>query len=156
MRLEALNLSTNNFRIRSEAVVYNKDGILCIYEDGYILFPGGGTDQGETPLQGVMRESIEEADTKLLDVVGQGKLAAVWDKENPLDPDYIGEMTHFFTAFNGGTLGTEHRDRENFEVKPFDEVLSFIKEVMVLPDQFWARQNNLKRIELVELARGLV
>lgn len=149
MRLEALNLSNNNFRIRSEAVVYNDSGILCIYEDGYILFPGGGTDQGETPLQGVLREAIEEADTKLLDIKECGKLTAVWDRDNPLDPDYIGEVTHFFTAFNGGTLGTEHRDRENFEVKPFNEVIAFIEKVMTLPEQKWAEQNNLRRIELI-------
>jgi 8-oxo-dGTP pyrophosphatase MutT (NUDIX family) len=149
---EELNISDNNFRIRSEVVIRCKDGgIVGIYKPDYILFPGGGIDKGENPEIAVAREAAEEADINIVNIKPHGRCTAVWSPDNILVDGFLGEITHFFTAVNGGPINMNHKDKEKFKVLDKDEVIGFLKELIEDPKQAWAKSNNQKRIELLSL-----
>lgn len=56
---------------RSRAIIeYDNDRIVVIHriKEGreYFVFPGGGVEEGETPLEAVIREGIEELGVRLI------------------------------------------------------------------------------------------
>ncbi len=143
---------SEKLRSRSEVVIYNEQGIVGIKKDGYLLMPGGGIDPGETPEFGAYRESIEEADRKLLHLRPMGCVEAVWPEGKKLVDGFDGERSYLFIALDGGELGTEHADNESFDVIPFDEAISFLDKLIGDPEQAWAKQVNQLRRECIEEA----
>lgn len=142
-------------RARSEVVCHNDKGVLAIKKDGYLLMPGGGIDEGEDDKDAVIREAIEEADQKLVDVASEGVVDALYDPKKPIVPGFDGERTTFYSAGDGGKLGTTHEDNEPFKFIPFKEVISFLADCMADPKNQWAIQSNVKRMELIARASGV-
>jgi HAD superfamily hydrolase (TIGR01662 family) len=139
-------------RTRSEVVIYDDKGILGIKKDGYLLMPGGGIDDGETPEGAVYREAVEEADRKLLNLASAGVVEAVWPKGKELVDGYDGERTHFFRALDGGELGTTHDDNEGFKRIGFAEAKKFLESLIDDDAQAWAREANARRLECIVAA----
>lgn len=140
-------------RSRAEAIVYSKDGILAIKKDTYLLMPGGGIDDGETPEQAVCREALEEADRKLVNLQKHESIDTLHTQ--PIMEGYDGERSTFFIAADGGEAGVKHEDKEDFAFIPFSEAKSFLRELIDNPQQAWAADNNRSRLAAVEKAETL-
>jgi len=136
-------------RERSEVICTNGKGVLAIKKPGYLLLPGGGLNDGESAEAAVVREAIEEADQVLDDLQSADSVRVAYIGEGP-SKGFDGELTHFYTATDGGKIGTEHPDREEFKWIPFDEALTFLTEMLVDDSAAWAFDNNLARIKLIE------
>jgi 8-oxo-dGTP pyrophosphatase MutT (NUDIX family) len=136
-------------RERSEVIITDGTGILAIKKPGYLLMPGGGLNDGESAEAAVVRESIEEADRLLVDLTPVQEQRVAYIGEGP-SPGFDGELTHFYTARDGGTLGTEHPDREDFTFIPFEECLLHLTEALIDEEQNWAFDNNMVRIKAIE------
>jgi histidinol phosphatase-like enzyme len=141
-----------HLRSRSEVVIYSKDGIIGFRKPGYLLMPGGGIDDGEEPEFAAYRESIEEADRKLLHIKPMGVVEAIWPEDKKLVDGFDGERTYFFLALDGGSLGTEHADNEPFATIPFKEAKSFLRGCMSDQDNKWAEKPNQTRLQAIEEA----
>lgn len=140
-------------RSRSEVVIFTPNGVLGIKKGTYLLMPGGGIDDGETPEAAAYREAIEEADRKLLHLQPMGCVEAIWPADNKLVEGYDGERSYFFLAMDGGTLGTTHDDNEPFEAIGFSEAEKFLQGLIDDDTQAWARDANLARMRCLVAAR---
>lgn len=149
-----------HLRPRAEMIVYDTEGVWCLDKGDYLLFPGGGVDDGELPLQAACRETMEEADVHPLNVQPHGSVEAVWplDSGNEFwdNSDFDGERTYFFLCLHGGKTGFDHPDRETFKRMPFSEARRRLRELINDPDQRWAKRNNEQRLVLVREAARLV
>lgn len=72
---------------------------------GYILFPGGGVDEGETPEAALLRESMEEAGVRIKNIRKEGMIHFDWGRNWASTPKqkkryqkFRGEEMHFFTG----------------------------------------------------------
>lgn len=143
-------------RPRSEVIIYDKDGVLGIKKHDYILFPGGGIADGETPVGSVIREAMEEASAILKNIEEVDVVQTTYDKDNIISEGWDGETTHFFLALYGGDAKTNHPDKEDFKFIPFDECAAFIRTLLDDPKQMWAAENNRTRLRYVTQAKELV
>lgn len=149
---------SSQLRSRSEVVIATPDGVLGIDKSDYILFPGGGVDDGEPAIVAAVREVIEEADVHVLNLNQRDIVESTWPEGvNDFwdDSDFDGERTYFFTAIDGGRLGTTHDDREDFDVIPYDTLLARLEELME-DESAWDHENNRVRHSLVSAAKGMV
>ena len=143
-------------RPRAEIIVFNGDGCYAVDKDTYILFPGGGVDDGEPADFAAHREAIEEADLHPLNVEARGVVESVWApgvSKFQDNSDFDGERTYFFIGIDGDKLGTSHPDREPFVVIPFEELQDRLTVLINDASQAWAKKNNETRLELVTEAR---
>lgn len=145
-----------SLRPRSEAIIYDKSGVLAIKKPGYLLMPGGGIPDGETPEASVVREALEEADAIIKNVDKLDVIETVYDLDNIISEGWDGERTHFFTAIYGGSGRMNHPDREGFKFIPYDEAIDFLQELIDDPKQSWAKANNIVRQTAIIKARDLV
>ena len=141
-------------RSRSEVVIYDDKGILGIKKDGYLLMPGGGVDDGETPEATCYREAVEEADRKLLHLTPAGVVEAVWPEGMELVDGFDGERTYLFRALDGGELGTEHDDNEGFKIISFADAKKFLESLIDNDDHAWAREANTSRLQCIVAAEN--
>lgn len=147
-------------RPRSELVLFNRRGCYCIDHGDYLMFPGGGIDDGEQPRDAAIRETIEESGRHPINVDPAGTVEAVWPKESGNDfwddSDFDGERTYFFIGVDSGDSGVDHPDMENFSVMGFDKLISRLEELIDREDQAWAKRNNEERLGIVRRAKRLV
>lgn len=142
-------------RSRAEAVIYNEDGVVAIPRKDYVSFPGGGIDDGEEAEFAAIRESIEEADRKLLHIKPMGVQDMVWPKDQVMVEGYDGFKNYIFLALDGGKVGTTHEDNEDFKVIPFAEVESLLEGFIARPDLAWSKEANEARLQVVREAADL-
>ncbi len=142
-------------RPRSEVIVYSKDGILGIKKKTYLLLPGGGIADGETPEGSVIREAMEEASAILKNVEAVDVVSTTYDKDNIISEGWDGEKTHFFFALYGGDAKTSHPDNEKFRFIPFIECIGFLKDLLKDPTQQWASANNKTRLRYIMKAKEM-
>lgn len=141
-------------RRRAEAIVSNGKGVLAIKKTGYLLLPGGGVKEGETPEEAVRRETSEEAGRKLSYLSRKRPTVdTIFNPDKPCSPGYLGESTDFHFALDGGSDKTDHKDREDFTFIPFDEAIAFLLKCMKRDDADWAHANNAMRLFLITQAR---
>lgn len=145
-------------RPRSEIILFDQAGVWCQDKGDYILFPGGGVDDGEQPRDAAIRETIEESNHHPVNVEPHGVVEAVWPKgQNDFwdTSDFDGERTYFFLGLDAGEAGITHSDLEDFEHCSFGQIEERLRELIDNPDQAWARRNNQERLRLVQRARRL-
>ena len=63
-------------------IIFEKRALTLRSQPGDICFPGGRIEEGETPLDTAIRETVEELNVKLQDI------------------NYIGEMDYFISPYN--------------------------------------------------------
>ncbi len=77
-------------RIRASAIILKNNQVLLIHrhksEEVYWVFPGGGIEKGEEPLEAAKREVKEETSLNITKIIDQKTYP---DSENP-------EFKHFF------------------------------------------------------------
>ena len=141
-------------RRRAEAIVSNGKGVLAIKKPGYLLLPGGGVKQDETPEEAVRRETSEETGRRLSYLSRKRPtIDTIFNPDKPCSPGHLGESTDFFYALDGGSDKTDHKDREDFTFIPFDEAISYLLKCMRRDDADWAHANNSTRLFLITQAR---
>ncbi len=74
-------------------------------EQGIIMFPGGGIDEGESVEEGMKREAFEEAGVKIKDLKFLRKINIIWgkdwaktDKQKKRFSLFQGDDMHFFSG----------------------------------------------------------
>ncbi len=145
-------------RPRAEIILFDRSGVWCRDHGDYLLFPGGGVDDGEQPRDAAIRETIEESNHHPINVEPHGVVEAVWPKgQNDFwdTSDFDGERTYFFLGLDAGPAGITHDDLEDFEHHAFSEVEDRLRELVDRQDQAWAKRNNQERLRLVQRARRL-
>lgn len=139
-------------RSRAEVIIYNKDGVYAIKKDGYLLLPGGGIPEGQRPDEAAIVEALEEADRLCHNIEERGTVSTVYNKKYMKYKDWDGEVTHFFIALDGGSGGMNHIDREQFDVMPFNEAISYLEQLINDPKSEWAQHNNYTRATIIREA----
>lgn len=147
----------HKMRPRAELILFTKGGVYAIDKGDYLLFPGGGVDDGEEPRDAAIRETIEESNRHPINVDQSGIVEAVWPEDSGNDfwddSKFDGERTYFFLGVDSGEAGVTHDDQEKFEVKSFDTIIDRLGELIEDESQQWARRNNEIRRELVTRAK---
>ncbi len=72
------------FRRNTEGYFLDKDNNILaqISKECYLIFPGGGIEEQETPEQGLIRETLEETGAIIKEPLeALGKLKIVWDEQ---------------------------------------------------------------------------
>lgn len=168
---------SQQLRSRSEVIMYNEDGVYGIFHNismsrssqkvidanpndqyiykGYLLFPGGGIDDGETPIACAIRECHEEADRNPINIDAKTVVETIYDDDRIITKGWHGEKSHFFLALDGGESHFNHKDKEDFKVIPFDDAIWYLNQLINSKEELWAKKNNLVRKELVKEAKRL-
>jgi len=103
---------------------------------GYIEFPGGGINEGETPEASIIRETFEETGAYLEEVKYLGSIKFVWNeawaktkKQKARYNHFQGEEMHFFSGKVKELKKTNpHKDIWNGEkLMPIKEAIRLIK-----------------------------
>lgn len=143
-------------RPRAEIIVFTEEGCYAVDKGTWIMFPGGGVDDGEPADFAAHREAIEEADLHPLNVEARGVVETMWPRgvsKFQDNSDFDGERTYFFTGIHGDHLGTTHHDREPFEVIPFEDLMDRLTVLINDDTEAWAKRNNETRLEIVKEAK---
>lgn len=103
-----MNRDNLPFRKNCEGYFIDNNGRILAQDSGkgFIIFPGGGIDETETPEQGLLREAFEETgviiDRKLKQL---GVLHIIWgedwaktEKQKKRYEKYKGDEMHFFSG----------------------------------------------------------
>ena len=102
-----MNRSTLPYRKNCEGYLISNNKILARDSDqGYLIFPGGGIDNNETPEEALQREALEETgaivETNLIKLgVIRYDWSAQWAKtakQKERYKEYRGEEMHFFVG----------------------------------------------------------
>ena len=127
------------FRLNCEGYFIDGEGnILAKYmPGGWVCFPGGGVDGGETPRSAVVRETHEETGAVVEVKKGYGVLNFVWDenwakteKQKRRYQQYQGEEMHFFSGIIEKFNEIVEKDEDYWEgdkLQPIDKVIEAIR-----------------------------
>jgi len=94
------------YRKNCEGYFFLKDKVLAQYTGkGYVLFPGGGLDEGETPEKAIIRETFEETGAIIKNLKAIRVIYFDWDenwakteKQKKRYEIFRGEEMHLFTG----------------------------------------------------------
>lgn len=139
-------------RSRAEVIVRNADGQIWSIDKGdYLLFPGGGIDDGEHPEHTAVREVLEELGHNVVNLAQGPVVESIWPEGHPLTKDtpFKGERSHFFVALDAGDAGMPHADLEQFKTHHPQELINRLQELMDDPKQAWAKANNKARLLMI-------
>ncbi len=124
------------FRQNTEGYfIDGKGGILAKDSGkGYVIFPGGGVNPGESAEQAILRETLEETGAVVEDIKKIGVLRIKWDKnwaktekQKDRQKQFDGDEMHLFT----GKI-TGYKDISGEEDAWQGETLMQIKDAIML------------------------
>ena len=135
----------------------NKNILAQVSKEGYLLFPGGGIEEQETPEQGLIRETFEETGA----VVEQplkvlGKLNIIWeedwaktDKQKKRYEEYQGdEMYFFFGRIKEFRQQAKQEDSWREEkLMQLDKAINILEKI---PDKNSYRKKQLQYLKEIE------
>lgn len=121
-------------RERAETFIFKENKVLANLGNGrYVVFPGGGVDKTETPIQAAKRECQEEAARRLINLTpAHPPTVQIWPEgftKGKWAKDFQGGYTYWFTGSSSDEADTtKHKDYEpGFKYHPIKDVLAKLK-----------------------------
>lgn len=133
--------SRHNLPFRKNTEGYftdNNENILARREQNYIIFPGGGFKQNESPEECIIRETLEETGAIVKDLKRLGKVRIIWgsdwattDKQKTRYEKYQGDEMYLFTGQikDFKKISQEEDSWKNKKLIKIKEVINLIKQV---------------------------
>jgi 8-oxo-dGTP pyrophosphatase MutT (NUDIX family) len=121
-------------RERAETFIFKETRVLANLSNGrYVVFPGGGVDKSETPIEAAKRECREEAARRLINLTpAHPPTVQIWPEGFTKDKwakDFQGGYTYWFTGSSSDDADNQrHKDYEpGFKFYPIKDVLAKLK-----------------------------
>lgn len=143
-----------HLRERAEVMTFKDNRVLANLSNGsYVVFPGGGINKGETPIEAAKRECLEETARRATNLTpAHPPTVQIWPedfaKSNKWAKDYKGGYTYWMTASASDDVeSTKHKDYEDgFQWHPIKVVLERLKHEA---GNSWANDVHV-RIKIIE------
>jgi 8-oxo-dGTP pyrophosphatase MutT (NUDIX family) len=130
-------------RPRAEVFCFNGNKVLAAIRQDYVVFPGGGIDKGETPVQAAQREGAEESARRVTDLrVAHEPTAQTWPAGYRMK-GFDGGYTFWMTgkASYDEIPSLLHKDKEEFRWMPVSDVLQALEK---FHDNGWTEDNDVR------------
>ena len=116
-------------RPRVEVFCFRDARVLSGYrtEGGYVVFPGGGIDPGESAMEAAKRECAEESGRRLINCTVAHPATLQRFPASHTDKDHDGSFTYWMTGSCSFDLVPElkHKDFEHsIDWRPIDQVIA--------------------------------
>lgn len=127
------------FRINCEGYIIDGKGNILALDSGkgYIIFPGGGIDENETPEEGMAREIFEETGAIVTNISKLAVLKIIWgqkwaktEKQKKRYELFQGDEMHFFKGFIKEFKNNSFQEDDYWKGKklmPIKEVIEIIE-----------------------------
>ena len=146
------------FRRNCEGYFLDQQGRILAQDSGkgYLLFPGGGIEAGETPEEALLRETLEETGAVVTNVVSLGVLKVCWEptwakteKQRQRYQQYQGDEMHFFTGtiVHFDVLQSEEDSWQGQQLMPLQEAITFFERQSYSPDEQPYRATQLQHLK---------
>ncbi len=112
-----VDFSDYALRVAVKVAIFDGENRIALVGTKYRLLPGGGVEQGETLVEAVARESLEEVGCSLIEI------KAVATTQEFRTKIIRQQITHFFTAKLAGEKGapqTTQEDERGIQVEWFN------------------------------------
>jgi 8-oxo-dGTP pyrophosphatase MutT (NUDIX family) len=123
-----------HIRPRAEVVVFKDMKVLADISGSHVVFPGGGIEMHETPIDAAQRECQEEAGRRVINLTPAHKgTLQFWSKDfqkgNRWAKDFCGGYSHWFTGSSSDEpVAKKHKDYQpGFDYHPVKIVLEKLK-----------------------------
>ncbi len=144
------------FRKNTEGYFLDKNNNILaqVSKEGYLLFPGGGVEEQETPEQGLIRETFEETGAILEEPLeALGKLKIIWDnnwaktdKQKKRYEHYQGDEMYFFF----GRIKEFKQQGEQEDAWQGEKVMPLDKAIKMLEDSRDKSEYRKKQLEYLK------
>jgi 8-oxo-dGTP pyrophosphatase MutT (NUDIX family) len=123
-------------RPRAEVIVFKEMKVLADIHGSYVVFPGGGIEMHETPIQAAQRECQEEAGRRVINLTPAHKDSVqIWPKgfsalkKSKESKDMVGGYSHWFTGSSSEEpVSKKHKDYQvGFDYHPIQTVIDRLK-----------------------------
>ena len=106
-------------RPRSEIFIFKDMRVLADTTGSWVVFPGGGINPNETPIEGAKREALEEAARRVINLTpAHCPTVQLWSEEfrkaNKWAKDYVGGYSYWFT----GSTSDEPERKKHRDYQP--------------------------------------
>ncbi len=151
------------FRKNCEGYFLNEKGeILARKSDaGFIIFPGGGIDRGESIESGMIRETFEETGVRVIDLKPLKDIKIIWgedwaktEKQKKRYLEFQGDDMHFFTG-EIEIIGNNLTEEDSWKEDKFMDINEVIKVISSFIEvDLSTREYRKTQIKLLEALRN--
>ena len=158
MATERANLS---FRKNCEGYFTDRKGnvLAKVSEQGIVMFPGGGIDEGEHVEQGMLRETFEETGAIIQSLTPLGDVKMVWgsdwaktEKQKKRYEQFQGDHMHFFSGVVEKFSQDELKEEDSWDGNKFIKIEEAIQAIKLQldpsdKDMYEYRQSQIRFLE---------
>lgn len=142
----------DSYRITGKVLIIDGDKIhVGLAPEGFYDIPGGGVHKNETPMQGAIRECLEEIGVKVKNIKSIDKPTRfLYYKPG----EYKGEEVHFFTAefdiIDKSKYGNGPEGKRKHVIVPISKVIEAREKQMIDSDDKWFINRSKHLIKLLK------